>query len=247
MLSTVGNVASGTRGRVNYGRRVARCCLTPSRRGRVPPPVLDWGREALPRGLSRSWGLRIGEPTAPHDGMCRSPGRCRRTPERGCAPTSSPASPWRRWPSRRPWPLPSRRTRCSGGRLRRAGTSTSAITRMPGSRPGGRVPHSGRLFFANAHFFKRRLWAAVDGAPKPVRDVVLDASFISDIDASTEVALREVIGGLGERNIELHVARATVELRRPLDEAAAVSNSCCVPRFAIWTCRGSQALPVAGS
>ena len=25
-----------------------------------------------------------------------------------------------------------------------------------------------RMFFANAHFFKRRLWAAVDGAPKPV-------------------------------------------------------------------------------
>ena len=65
-----------------------------------------------------------------------------------------------------------------------------------------------RLFFANAHFFKRRLWAAVDGAPKPVRHVVLDGSFISDIDASAEVALREVIDGLRERNIELHVARA---------------------------------------
>jgi high affinity sulfate transporter 1 len=75
-----------------------------------------------------------------------------------------------------------------------------------------------RLFFANAHFFKRRLWAAVDGAPKPVRHVVLDASFISDIDASTEVALREVIDGLGERNIELHIARATVELRGRLNE-----------------------------
>ena len=49
-----------------------------------------------------------------------------------------------------------------------------------------------RLFFANAHFFKRRMWAAVDGAPKPVRHVVLDASFISDIDASAEEALREV-------------------------------------------------------
>jgi MFS superfamily sulfate permease-like transporter len=75
-----------------------------------------------------------------------------------------------------------------------------------------------RLFFANAHFFKRRLWAAVDGAPKPVRHVVLDASFISDIDASTEVALREVIDGLGERNIEFHIARASVELRTRLDE-----------------------------
>ena len=75
-----------------------------------------------------------------------------------------------------------------------------------------------RLFFANAHFFKRRLWAAVDGAPKPVRHVILDASFISDIDASAEVAMREVIGGLRDRNIELHLARATVELRQRLDE-----------------------------
>jgi MFS superfamily sulfate permease-like transporter len=76
-----------------------------------------------------------------------------------------------------------------------------------------------RLFFANAHYFKRRLWAAVDGAPKPVHHVVLDASFISDVDASAEVALREVLDGLRVRNIELHLARATVELR---DRLAAV-------------------------
>jgi high affinity sulfate transporter 1 len=75
-----------------------------------------------------------------------------------------------------------------------------------------------RMFFANAHFFKRRLWAAVDGAPKPVRHVVLDASFISDIDASAEVALREVIAGLHARNIELHVARQAAELRSRFDE-----------------------------
>jgi len=75
-----------------------------------------------------------------------------------------------------------------------------------------------RMFFANAHFFKRRLWAAVDGAPKPVRQVVLDASFISDIDASAEVALREVFDVLRERSIEFHVARATVELRQGFDE-----------------------------
>lgn len=75
-----------------------------------------------------------------------------------------------------------------------------------------------RLFFANAHFFKRRLWAAVDGAPKPVRHVILDASSISDIDASAEVALREMIGGLRERNIQLHIARASAEMRQRLDE-----------------------------
>ena len=81
-----------------------------------------------------------------------------------------------------------------------------------------------RLFFANAHFFKRRIWAAVDGAPKPVRHVVLDGSFISDIDASAEVALREVIDGLRERNIELHVARATLELRLALDAVGLVET-----------------------
>ena len=75
-----------------------------------------------------------------------------------------------------------------------------------------------RMFFANAHFFKRRLWSAVDGAPKPVRHVVLDASFISDIDASAEVAIREVVDVLRERGIELHVARASMELRERFDE-----------------------------
>ncbi len=81
-----------------------------------------------------------------------------------------------------------------------------------------------RLFFANAHFFKRRIWAAVDGAPKPVRHVVFDSSFISDIDASAEEALREVIDGLAERNIELHLARATFELRERLDAVGLVET-----------------------
>ena len=79
-----------------------------------------------------------------------------------------------------------------------------------------------RMFFANAHFFKRRLWAAVDGAPKPVRHVVLDASFVSDIDASAEVALREVLDGLRERNIEFHIAKAAAELQQRLTEVGLV-------------------------
>jgi SulP family sulfate permease len=79
-----------------------------------------------------------------------------------------------------------------------------------------------RLFFANAHFVKRRLWAAVDGAPRPVRHVVLDASFISDLDASAEVALREVIDGLSERNIEFHIATAATELEQRLSEVGLI-------------------------
>ena len=81
-----------------------------------------------------------------------------------------------------------------------------------------------RLFFANAHYFKRRVWAAVDAAPPPVRHVVLDASAISDIDTSAELALREVLDGLRERNIELHVARASDELQTRLDAVGLVES-----------------------
>ena len=75
-----------------------------------------------------------------------------------------------------------------------------------------------RLFFANAHFFKRRLWAAVDGAPKPVHHLVMDAAMISGIDASGVAALREVQAGLQARNITFEVARATAELNQQLRE-----------------------------
>ena len=75
-----------------------------------------------------------------------------------------------------------------------------------------------RLFFANAHFFKRRVWAAVDGAPKPVHHLILDASMISGIDASAVGAIREVRTGLHSRNITFEVARATDELREQFDE-----------------------------
>lgn len=75
-----------------------------------------------------------------------------------------------------------------------------------------------RLFFANAHFFKRRVWAAVDGAPKPVRHLILDAAMISEIDASAVGAVREVQAGLRSRNITFDVARATEELHEQFDQ-----------------------------
>ena len=54
----------------------------------------------------------------------------------------------------------------------RTGTSTPPSTRMRASPRRSRHRIQDRLFFANAHFFKRRIWAAVDGAPKTVRHVV---------------------------------------------------------------------------
>jgi sulfate permease, SulP family len=77
---------------------------------------------------------------------------------------------------------------------------------------------SGRLFFANAHFFKRRIWAAVDGAPKPVRTLILDATALSGVDASSVDAIAEVVAGCTARNITFDVAHATRELRDRFDE-----------------------------
>lgn len=82
---------------------------------------------------------------------------------------------------------------------------------------------SGRLFFANAHFFKRRIWAAVDGAPKPVRHLVLDATALSGVDASSVDALTEVHAGCLKRNITLEVAHATADLRERFDDTGLTS------------------------
>jgi sulfate permease, SulP family len=79
-----------------------------------------------------------------------------------------------------------------------------------------------RLFFANAHFFKRRVWAAVDGAPKPVRHLVIDAAPIGGIDASAVEAVRQLHAGLRSRNITLEMARSTDELREQFEDTGLV-------------------------
>lgn len=77
---------------------------------------------------------------------------------------------------------------------------------------------NGRLIFANAHFLKRRMWAAVDGAPKPVRHLVLDVTALSGVDASSVDALTELHAGCLARNITFEIAHATRELRERFDE-----------------------------
>jgi len=77
---------------------------------------------------------------------------------------------------------------------------------------------TGRLFFANAHFFKRRVWAAVDGAPKPVRCLVIDAAALTGIDAGSVDALTEVHAGCQARNITIEIAHASGDLRKRFEE-----------------------------
>jgi high affinity sulfate transporter 1 len=76
---------------------------------------------------------------------------------------------------------------------------------------------SDRLFFANVHFFKRRVWAAVDAAPKPIRHLVLDMAGVPGLDSSAAAGLRELHDGLLTRNVSLQIARAT----DPLEAAMA--------------------------
>ena len=76
---------------------------------------------------------------------------------------------------------------------------------------------SDRLFFANVHFFKRRVWAAVDAAPKPTRHFVLDMAGVPGLDSSAAAGLRELHNGLLARNVSLEIARAT----DPLEAAMA--------------------------
>jgi MFS superfamily sulfate permease-like transporter len=79
-----------------------------------------------------------------------------------------------------------------------------------------------RLFFANAHFVKRRVWAAADAAPRPVRHLVPDAASISGVDASAVQALREVHTGLTGGTITCELGRATDELHEQLEETGII-------------------------
>ena len=81
---------------------------------------------------------------------------------------------------------------------------------------------SDRLFFANVHFFKRRVWAAVDAAPKPTRHFVLDMAGVPGLDSSAAAGLRELHDGLMERNVSLEIARATDPLEAAMDRLGLV-------------------------
>ena len=81
---------------------------------------------------------------------------------------------------------------------------------------------SDRLFFANVHFFKRRVWAAVDAAPKPTRHFVLDMAGVPGLDSSAAAGLRELHDGLLARNVSLEIARATDPLEAAMDRLGLV-------------------------
>ncbi len=68
------------------------------------------------------------------------------------------------------------------------------------------------LFYANASRFTDDVKALVDGAPDPVRWVLLDASALTDVDYSAGIQLRDLANFLHARGIAVGLVRADVEL-----------------------------------
>ena len=74
------------------------------------------------------------------------------------------------------------------------------------------------LFFANAEVFKHDIRSLVAGARHPVRQVVVDAEGITDMDVTGAEALDRVIADLHDDGIRLTMARVRTSLRQTIEE-----------------------------
>ena len=72
------------------------------------------------------------------------------------------------------------------------------------------------LFFANAALLREQVLRLVDESTPPVREVVLDAEGIVDMDITGAETLDELLDGLEERGIRLVLARTRTALRDTL-------------------------------
>jgi sulfate permease, SulP family len=72
------------------------------------------------------------------------------------------------------------------------------------------------LFYANVDRFADQVRALVDGAPVPVRHIVVDAGAITDLDYAAGRTLRTLIHDLDQRGTTLIIARANQFLRADL-------------------------------
>jgi sulfate permease, SulP family len=86
------------------------------------------------------------------------------------------------------------------------------------SRPGLIIYRFGAdLFYANADRFADQVRALVEGAPNPVRWLVVDASAITDIDYSAARTLRDLFSELKARKVNVVFGRVEPGLRSDLE------------------------------
>ncbi|MGB9374061.1 MAG: SulP family inorganic anion transporter [Jiangellales bacterium] len=95
------------------------------------------------------------------------------------------------------------------------GGTPSYVAAAPGtqSEPGLVVfRFDAELFYANASRFSDDVKALVDGAPDPVRWVLLDASALADVDYSAGIQLKDLAHFLQARGIKVGLVRADDDL-----------------------------------
>ena len=77
--------------------------------------------------------------------------------------------------------------------------------------------YDAELFYANANRFVEDVQAVVEGAPDPVRWVVLDATAVTDLDYSAWNAIKGLGDYLHAKDIHFGLARVDPQLRQSLD------------------------------
>jgi high affinity sulfate transporter 1 len=80
------------------------------------------------------------------------------------------------------------------------------------------------LFFANAGYFAEDVLRAVDGAPGPVRWVVITAEPITDVDVTAADELHELLDDLATRDVTLAFAEMKGPIRDALDSYGLVER-----------------------
>jgi sulfate permease, SulP family len=73
------------------------------------------------------------------------------------------------------------------------------------------------LFYANETRFVDEVRALVEGAPTPVRWLIIDASAITDIDYSAARSIRDLLDDLKQKGVGVVFARVSLYLRSDLD------------------------------
>lgn len=79
-----------------------------------------------------------------------------------------------------------------------------------------------RMFFANAHRVHRRILAAIDAAPKPVRWLVFYAGGVPDSDSAAQATLLDLKHGLDLQGIGMVFAVMRESLRVDLDQGGLI-------------------------
>jgi SulP family sulfate permease len=76
-----------------------------------------------------------------------------------------------------------------------------------------------QFYFGNVNFLKETLATLESGEPEPPKAVIIDASGINQLDASAEVALREIIDDHTARGVEVLIASVKGPVRDVLQRA----------------------------